>query len=102
MPSNSSSLPGGRVELITPSPARNPVRPARAWRIRSDIDLPALLPCLLRTSDWFVIAAIGFLVDTPFSWHDARPLTHSLGLGLRATATLKYLHLANAYLVRSP
>src|SRR6267154_6323108 len=101
MSSNSSSLPGGRVELITPSPDRNPVRPARAWRIRSDIDLPARLPGLLRTSDWFGIAAIGFLVDTPFAWHDARPLTHSLGIVLGATATVNYLHLARAYSVRS-
>jgi Undecaprenyl-phosphate glucose phosphotransferase len=100
MSNDSSSLPGGRVGLITPSPARNPLRPARAWRIRSDIDLQARLPGLLRTSDWFGIAAIGFLVDTPFAWHEARPLTHSLGIVLGATATLNYLHLANAYSIR--
>ena len=29
MSSNSSSLPGGRVELITPLPARNPQTSAR-------------------------------------------------------------------------
>jgi hypothetical protein len=99
MSNDSRSLPG--VELITPPPARNPPRPARAWRIRSDIDLQARLPGLLRTSDWFGIAAIGFLIDTPFAWHEARPLTHSLGIVLGATATLNYLHLANAYSVRS-
>src|SRR5260370_16571607 len=99
MSNDSRSLPG--VELITPSPARNPPRPARAWRIRSDIDLPARLPGLLRTSDWFGIAAIGFLVETAFDWHEARPLTHSVGIVLGATAALNYLHLANAYSVRS-
>jgi hypothetical protein len=99
MSNDSRSLPG--VELITPPPARNPPRPARAWRIRSDIDLQARLPGLLRTSDWFGIAAIGFLIDTPFAWHEARPLTHSLGIVLGATATLNYLHLANAYSIRS-
>jgi hypothetical protein len=99
MSNDSRSLPG--VELVTPPPARNPPRPARAWRIRSDIDLQARLPGLLRTSDWFGIAAIGFLIDTPFAWHEARPLTHSLGIVLGATATLNYLHLANAYSIRS-
>jgi hypothetical protein len=33
----------------------------------------------MRTSDWFGIAAIGFLIDTPFA-HLARPLTHSSAL----------------------
>ena len=41
------------------------------------------------------------LIDTPFAWHEARPLTHSLGIVLGATATLNYLHLANAYSIRS-
>ena len=89
MPSNSSSLPGGRVELITPPPVRNPPRPARAWRIRSDIDLPARLPGLLRTSDWFGIAAIGFAatqvevrIDPGISGIDYPPTGFSLIAGI--------------------
>jgi hypothetical protein len=89
MSSNSSSLPGGRVELITPLPARNPPRPARAWRIRSDIDLQARLPGLLRTSDWFGIAAIGFAatqvevrIDPGISGIDYPPTGFSLIAGI--------------------
>jgi lipopolysaccharide/colanic/teichoic acid biosynthesis glycosyltransferase len=89
MPSNSSSLPGRRVELITPPPARNPPRPARAWRIMSDIDLPARLPGLLRTSDWFGIAAIGFAatqvevrIDPGISGIDYPPTGFSLIAGI--------------------
>ena len=88
MSNDSRSLPG--VELITPSPARNPPRPARAWRIRSDIDLQARLPGLLRTSDWFGIAAIGFAatqvevrIDPGISGIDYPPTGFSLIAGIR-------------------
>ena len=101
MPSDSSSLSGGSVELATRSRARHPLRSSRASRTRSDIDLQMRLPGLLRASDWLGIAAVGFLIDTPFAWHDVRPLTHSLGIVLGATATVNYLHLARAYSVRS-
>jgi putative colanic acid biosynthesis UDP-glucose lipid carrier transferase len=55
----------------------------------------------LRVSDWFGIAAVGFLIDTLFVWHEVRPLTHSFGIVLGATATVNYLQLAQAYSVRS-
>ncbi len=101
MPSDSTSLPGRSVELAPRSRARHPLRSTRASRTRSDVDLQTRLPGLLRVADWFGIAAVGFLIDTPFAWHDVRPLTHSLGIVLGATATVNYLHLARAYSVRS-
>ena len=101
MPSDSSSLSGGRVELVTRSRARHSPGSARASRTGSDIDLQMRLPGLLRVSDWLGVAAVGFLIDMPFAWHDVRPLTHSLGIVLGATATVNYLHLARAYSVRS-
>jgi len=101
MPSDSTSLPGGSVELAPRSRAHHPLRSPRASRTGSDVDLQTRLPGLLRVSDWFGIAAVGFLIDTPFAWHDVRPLTHSLGIVLGATATVNYLHFARAYSVRS-
>src|SRR5712671_2486576 len=101
MPTETSSLSGGNVELVTRSRARHPPRSPSASRTRSDIDLQMRLPGLLRASDWLGIAAVGFLIDTSFAWHDVRPLTHSLGIILGATATVNYLHLAQAYSVRS-
>src|SRR5882672_527408 len=101
MSSDGSSLRGGSVGLVRRSRDRHAPRSSRVSQIRSDIDLQTRLPGLLRTADWFGIAAIGFLIDTPFAWHEARPLTHSLGIVLGATATLNYLHLANAYSIRS-
>src|SRR5947208_8961276 len=52
-------------------------------------------------SDWFAIAFVGFLIATPFPWPDTRPLTHSLGIVLGATATVNCLHVARAYSVQS-
>src|SRR5262245_55677852 len=100
MSSDSSSLHSGRIKPIVSPRIHHPLERARVPRGRSDVDLQTRLPGLLRISDWFGIAAIGFLIDTPFAWHEARPLTHSLGIVLGATATLNYLHLANAYSVR--
>src|ERR1700730_9023260 len=101
MSSDISSLRDGTVELATPSRALHAPGPSRASRTRSDMDLQTRLPGLLRTADWFSIAAVGFLIDTPFAWHEVRPLTHSLGIVLGATATVNYLQLAQGYSVRS-
>jgi Undecaprenyl-phosphate glucose phosphotransferase len=93
MPSDSNSLSGRRVDLVAPRRHRS--------RSDSDKDLRTRLPGLMRMADWSGVAIIGFLIDTPFGWHDARPLTHSLGVVLGATATVNYLHLAQAYSVQS-
>jgi Undecaprenyl-phosphate glucose phosphotransferase len=98
MSSESSPLPGGPVELIPTSRVRNP--PGHTSRRNSDVDLQARLPGLLRAFDWLGIVAVGFLLDGSFAWYQAGPVTHSLGIVLGATATLNYLHLANAYSVR--
>jgi Undecaprenyl-phosphate glucose phosphotransferase len=101
MSSDISSLRDGTVELATPSRVLHAPGPSRASRTRSDIDLQTRLPGLLRTADWFSIAAMGFLIDTPFAWHEVRPLTHSLGIVLGATATVNYLQVAHGYSVSS-
>src|SRR6266581_4026696 len=93
MSSDSSSLSSRSVELV-PRPRYRP-------RSGSGQDLRTRLPGLMRIADWFGVAIVGFLIDTPFAWHDARPLTHSLGIVLGATATLNCLHLAQAYSVQS-
>ena len=90
---DSSSLPGRSVELGPRARYRS--------RSESDKDLRTRLPGLMLASDWFAIAFVGFLVDTPFAWHDTRPLTHSLGIVLGATATVNCLHVARAYSVQS-
>jgi Undecaprenyl-phosphate glucose phosphotransferase len=101
MSSDGGSLRGESVGWIGRSRARHAPGSSRASQIRSDIDLQTRLPGVLRTADWFGIAAVGFLIDTPFAWHDVRPLTHSVGIVLGATATVNYLQLAQAYSVRS-
>src|SRR4051812_36628764 len=100
MPS-SRFMPHGNVELAAGSRARLPATPSYRSRTGSDVDLQTRLPGLLRISDWAGIAAIGFLIDTAFAWHDVRHLTHSLGIILGATATVNYLQLAQAYSVQS-
>src|SRR5438094_8882301 len=101
MSSDGGSLRDESVGWIGRSRARHAPGSSRASQIRSDIDLPTRLPGVLRTADWFGIAAVGFLIDTPFAWHDVRPLTHSVGIVLGAPATVNYLQLAQAYSVRS-
>ncbi len=94
MLSDSGSLTTGGVGLVTDSSQR------RVYRSRSDVDLQDRLPGLMRVADWAGVCGIGFLVDWPFVWHDARVLTHSLGIVLGATITTNYLHLIKAYFPR--
>ena len=100
MPSGSSFLSRGHVELIASRRNRHRVQSTRMARGSSD-DLQTRLPGLLRVSDWLGIAAIGLLLDTLSATQEPEPLPHSLGVALGATVTLNYLHLAHAYEFRS-
>jgi putative colanic acid biosynthesis UDP-glucose lipid carrier transferase len=98
MYSDGSSLAPESVEIGSRSKPRGS---AGVPRKQADIDFQKRLPGLLRVMDWVGVGGLGFLLDTPFAWHDVRPLTHSLGIALAATAVVNYLHLGDAYCVRS-
>jgi putative colanic acid biosynthesis UDP-glucose lipid carrier transferase len=102
MYSESGSLPRDGVGLVVHPRDRGPRASARRRRPQSYRDLQARLPGLMRTVDWLGVVAIGLLADLPFvPWNDARPLAHSLGVVLGATATVNLLHLANGYCLSS-
>src|SRR5262245_34218346 len=67
----------------------------------SRLSLRERLPTLVRIADFAGVAGVGFAIDTPFAWHDVRPVTHSLGIVLAAIALVNCLQILNAYSVSS-
>jgi len=102
MYSDSGSLPRDGVELVVHPRDRRPRASSRPAHPQSYRDLQARLPGVMRTVDWLGIVALGLVANIPFAaWDDVRPLAHSLGIVLGATATVNFLHLANAYCLSS-
>ncbi len=64
---------------------------------RSSLNLQKRLPGLLAVADFAGVAGTGFLIDTPFAWHDVRPLTHSLGIVWAATAVVNCFQVLQGY-----
>src|SRR5690348_6661916 len=102
MYSESGSLPRDGVGLVAHPGDRRPRTSSHPVQTQSYRDLQARLPGLMRMVDWLGIVAVGLVADIPFvAWDTVRPLAHSLGIVLGATATVNFLHLANAYCLSS-
>jgi Undecaprenyl-phosphate glucose phosphotransferase len=100
MPSHSNSSSDRDAMLGPRWGTRHPLGSLRGRRPTSNRDLPLRLPGLLRASDWFGIAVVGFLLDAACASDSGSDLTRSLGIVLGATATVNCLHLTRAYSVR--